>query len=253
MQHRIPKLTSILIIFTIIMSINIFTFTVLSKAKQPRIIEKTSQNIEKVTILDENASIPDRPMLAIKKTINATLIDGKTGASLVRPLQWIRVNITIENIGNRTAYNLTIIDPEFTPWVSTSLNVTEQNYVEVDVNSTIFYYYYFQPLIEGNFTIEATEVIYHDVNSTEYRAYSQRFSILSLFEEHEEILDATLWLQLLYYSLGILGFIGLVVLVDYLIHRKPFKKKEMVKKAEPTKLVSKQKQRKKQKKVRKKR
>ena len=57
---------------------------------------------------DVNDTIPARPILSVKKTVNTTLLES---------LEWVRINVTIKNVGNRTAYNLTITDPLFGSWV----------------------------------------------------------------------------------------------------------------------------------------
>lgn len=181
-----------------------------------------------------NDTIPDRPFLEIKKDLNLTLlvpnIEKKTFQ--VEPGQAINVNISIRNIGQKTAYNLTIVDPSFADWAISSLNITTQKYVIVQPNATVFYYYYFVPILEGNYTLESTEVNYFHLNGTEYRSFSQRFNILSILEEVEKTIEGELWVKILIYCLVIVGAIGLVVVGDYfLIRRKRLKTKKVVKRA----------------------
>jgi uncharacterized repeat protein (TIGR01451 family) len=79
---------------------------------------------------DDNDTIPARPILSVKKAINTTLLES---------YEWIRINVTIKNVGNRTAYNLTVTDPLFGSWVYSTLNLTVQKYVIVEINATIIY------------------------------------------------------------------------------------------------------------------
>ncbi|MFW9852209.1 MAG: hypothetical protein ACFFDS_04670 [Candidatus Thorarchaeota archaeon] len=181
-----------------------------------------------------NDTIPDRPFLEVKKNLNLTLlvpnIEKKTYR--VEPGQIINVNISIKNIGQKTAYNLTIFDPSFADWAISSLNMNTQRYVIVQPNATVFYYYYFVPILEGNFTLESTEVNYFHLNGTEYRSFSQRFNIYSIVEEIEEVIQGELWSKILIYCIVISGVIGLVVAGDYiLVRRRRVKTKKVVKKA----------------------
>ncbi|MHA1199079.1 MAG: hypothetical protein ACTSQF_07000 [Candidatus Heimdallarchaeaceae archaeon] len=161
-----------------------------------------------------NDSFLQRPILDIAKTVNATTINPDEDV-------WIRVNVTLKNIGNATAYNLTSVDPDFGEWAVSSLNVTQQRWVIVEVNATAYYFYYFKPLIEGNFTIEPTDIVYVDINGTEYHAQSQRFTIISVNPGSIEAIDAELWLNILYYSIIIAGALGAIVLFDFFVIKRP--------------------------------
>ncbi|MCE7740898.1 MAG: hypothetical protein GOP50_00440 [Candidatus Heimdallarchaeota archaeon] len=161
-----------------------------------------------------NDSFLQRPILDIAKTVNATTVNPDEDV-------WIRVNVTLKNIGNATAYNLTSVDPDFGDWAISSLNVTQQKWVIVEVNATTYYFYYFKPLVEGNFTIEPTDIVYVDINGTEYHAQSQRFVILSIKPESLEVIDAELWLNILYYSIIIAGALGAIVLFDLFVLKRP--------------------------------
>lgn len=181
-----------------------------------------------------NDTIPDRPLLDVRKTLNLTLIvpniDKKTYR--VEPGQTINVNVSIKNIGQRTAFNLTIVDPSFEDWAISSLNITTQRYVIVQPNATVFYYYYFIPVLEGNYTLESTEINYFHLNGTEYRAFSQRFNIYSIIEEIEQVIEGELWSKILIYCVVISGSIGLVVTGDYiLIRRRRAQTKKVTKRA----------------------
>ena len=88
-----------------------------------------------------NDTIPDRPILSIVKTINGSIV--APNVVQVQPNITLRVDVLIKNIGNRTAYNLTSTDPGFEDWALPSLNLTNQRFVKVGINATIFYFYYF--------------------------------------------------------------------------------------------------------------
>lgn len=161
---------------------------------------------------DNETIIPPRPILAIEKSVNATLIE---------PGQWIHVEVNITNIGNGTAYNLTIIDPAFSNISFIGYNYTEQRFVQVDANASIYYHYYFQGIEQGNYTLEATEITYFDINGTEYKSYSDRFNILVLKQEEIPVLESDLWWQLFYYIIAVTVGLSLVVAVDYFIFVRP--------------------------------
>ncbi len=182
------------------------------------------QNVEISTITTENNISPifnqvndsflNRPILDISKDVNDTEINPDNN-------EWIFVNITIKNIGNLTAYNLTTVDPSFSDWAISSLNLTTQNYVIVEPNATIYYNYYFKPIEEGNFTLEPTTIEYYNITEEEFHAQSQRFVIISIKPQNVVVLDKKLWLNILYYSLAIAAGIGALVLGDYLLFKRP--------------------------------
>jgi hypothetical protein len=193
-----------------------------------------------------NDTIPDRPFLEVRKDLNLTLlvpnIEKKTYQ--VEPGQKIRVNVTIKNNGQRTAFNLTIVDPSFSDWAISSMNMTTQKYVIVQPNATVFYYYYFLPILEGNYTLESTVVNYFHLNGTEYRAFSQRFNIYSFIEEVEEAIEGELWSRILIYCIVISGSIGLVVTGDYILVRRRRERTKKVVKRAPVQKSKKQQKRK---------
>jgi len=161
-----------------------------------------------------NDSFLNRPILDISKDVNDTEINPDNN-------EWIFVNVTIKNIGNLTAYNLTTVDPSFSDWAISSLNLTTQNYVIVEPNATIYYNYYFKPIEEGNFTLEPTTIEYYNITEEEFHAQSQRFVIISIKPQNVVVLDKKLWLNILYYSLAIVAGIGALVLGDYLLFKRP--------------------------------
>ncbi len=162
-------------------------------------------------VLAGNDTIPARPIIAVRKTINETQVN---------PLQWIQVNVTIQNIGNRTAYNLTIFDSMYNDWAIATKSYEVQKYVQIDINTTIFYSYHYKILREGNFSILPTTVDYVDVNGTEYFSRSIRFNVLSIVIEDVELIEKELWLNVLWYSLSITGALVIAVLVDYIFLRR---------------------------------
>ncbi len=161
-----------------------------------------------------NDSFLERPILDVSKSVNATVINPDLS-------EWICVNVTITNISNYTAYNLTTTDPGFEDWAVSSLNVTEQKWVIIENNASVYYFYYFKPLSEGNFTLEPTDIVYVDVNGTEYHAQSQRFIIIVIKPESIEVIDAELWLNILYYTIIISGVLGAIVLFDLFVIKRP--------------------------------
>jgi hypothetical protein len=190
-------------------------------------ISKSQDTINEIGF-NVNDTLPARPLLSIVKTINGSII--APNLIQVQPNTTIRVDVTIKNVGNRTAYNLTTTDPGFEDWAIRSLNLTTQRFIKVGINSTIYYRYYFKSVIEGNFTIASTSIDYigkEDDVITEYNARSQRFYIYSIKIENIAIIEGSLWVKILYYTLGISAALGSIIFIDYLILRR---KKDTTKK-----------------------
>ena len=205
--------------FTVFLTILLFLGIPISKAAlNPISITNNGINsnttINNNSLLQVNDTLPPRPILSIEKTINATDVQPN--------IDWIRVNITIKNIGNRTAYNLTVRDPSFNDWAVSTLNITEQDFVQIDINATVFYFYFMQTTVEGNFTLESTEITYFNETGPEYNARSQRFNIKSISIINIPPIRGELWVKILYYCLGITGGLGLIVLIDYAIVKQIF-------------------------------
>lgn len=191
-------------------------------------VEDYQQTVIVPNLDQENDTLKNRPILVIEKSINASPIqseDVEVTSYLIRPNEWIRVNVTITNVGNESAYNLTTVDPSFEEWVIGSLNLTTQRYIQVDVNATIFYFYYFQAKLEGNFTLEATSVNYVNGTGIEYFSSSQRFNLFVEVVAEEYVLESDLWLNIFYFCLGVVGVLGAVILVDRYAIQKVHKRK----------------------------
>jgi len=237
MQRRI---TSKLVVFTIITLITSVTMT---STTNSNVYSYSNYNTNSIGVTDSlknspiNDSFLQRPIMSIEKTVNSTVINPENDA-------WIRVNITITNLGNATAYNLTTIDPGFEDWALTSLNLTEQKWVIIDVNASAFYFYYFKPIIEGNFTLEPTDIVYVDINGTEYHAQSNRFVIISIKPSSIEIIDTELWLNILYYSLIIAGALSAIVIFDFFVIKRSKEVKKVKTKAKDKKGATSQKSKK---------
>ncbi len=214
-------------------------------------ISRKSDTIDNIKF-SANDTLPDRPILSIIKTINGSIV--APNVIQVQPNTTIRVDVSIKNIGNRTAYNLTSTDPGFEDWALSSLNLTTQRFVKVGVNATIFYFYFFTSIIEGNFTIASTTIDYIGRNGTElneYNARSQRFYIISIKEENIAIIERSLWIKIFYYCLGISAALGAIVGVDVLIlRRRAGKTKKPVRRGSEPREKTKQQQKRKVKKRR---
>ncbi len=226
MQHRIGTKLVVYLIITLFASL---AFNQSSIQRNVLALSEDHSNTNKINNFPKLSPINDsflqRPILDIAKTVNTTEVNLDNNV-------WIRVNVTIRNIGNATAYNLTSVDPEFNEWAVSSLNVTQQRWVIIEVNASAYYYYYFRPILEGNFTLEPTDIVYVDINGTEYHAQSQRFTILSFRPENIAVIDAELWLNILYYSLIIAGSLASIVLFDYFVIKRSKDVKKVKEKVE---------------------
>jgi len=85
-------------------------------------------------VFSVNDTLPARPLLSIIKTINGSII--APNVIQIQPNTTIRVDVTIKNIGNRSAYNLTSTDPGFENWALTSLNLTTQRFIKVGITTS---------------------------------------------------------------------------------------------------------------------
>ena len=215
MQHRFRTKLVVYLIITLFASL---AFNQLSNQRNVLVLSenvtKTNKTYNLPKLSPINDSFLQRPIIDVEKTVNTTEVNLDDNV-------WIRVNVTITNIGNATAYNLTTVDPEFNEWAVSSLNVTQQRWVIIEVNASAYYYYYFKPILEGNFTLEPTDIVFVDINGTEYHAQSQRFNILSFRPENIAVIDAELWLNILYYRLIIAGSLAAIVLFDYFVIKRP--------------------------------
>ncbi len=197
---------------------------------------ETSNHSDKSILQETNDTLPSRPILSIRKSINAT-IDDKTYKT--EPNQWLKVTIVIKNIGNRTAYNLTITEPLLPSLVSKTIDYYSRNFVEVDINATIYFDYYLLIVKEGKFAIESTTIEYQNNKGHEYSAYSQRFELTSILPEKVEIIEADLWLNVLWYSLAIGGFFIIIITTQYIYEKiQEGKSKKSKKSKEPARKIS---------------
>lgn len=239
------KIYSTLTVFlTILLFVGLPMARAANQTSNNIVISKSQETINDISF-NVNDTLPARPVLSIVKTINGSII--APNVIQVQPNTTIRVDVTIKNVGNRTAYNLTTIDPGFEEWALKSLNLTTQRFIKVGINATIYYLYYFTTVIEGNFTIPSTTIDYfgkEDDIISEYNARSQRFYIYSIKIENIGIIEGSLWIKILYYTLGISAALGSIVLADIIILRRKKDKTKKVEKREPTKVPKSKKQQK---------
>jgi uncharacterized repeat protein (TIGR01451 family) len=152
-----------LIIFSL--SISFFVFT------QPVTGNKVSVSIK-------NESNLTYPRLFVTKTIDEheAILD-KT----------IVVTITIKNIGNQTAYNVTFIDQLNHPWIFEVSGLTHLSYNQIGDNETRQFSYLITPKSLGTFSLYSAKVEYYhsEVSSIKYTAFSNDFEI-SVIEPPED-------------------------------------------------------------------
>ncbi len=239
-------ITTLAVFLTILMFVGLPIAQAYNQTTVITNISRKSDTINNIGF-SKNDTLPARPLLSIVKIINGSIVE--PNVIQVQPNITIRVDVTIKNIGNRTAYNLTTTDPGFEDWALTSLNLTTQRFIKVGINATIYYFYYFTSIIEGNFTLESTTIDYIGKNGTElneYNARSQIFYIFSIKEENIAIIEGSLWIKIFYYCLGISAALGAIVGIDVIIlRRRAGKTKKSVRKGlEPTEKSKKQQKRK---------
>ena len=89
------------------------------------------------------------------------------------------VTITIRNIGNSTAYNVTFIDTLNAPWVFEVAGLTKISYSWIEPNQTRIFSYIITALSLGEFQLHSARVYYRisDLTDTEFLAFSNSLDI----------------------------------------------------------------------------
>lgn len=78
----------------------------------------------------------------------------------------IVVTITIENIGNKTAYNVTFIDRLNKPWIFEISGLTELSYGQIGINETRQFSYLITTKSLGKYYLHSAQIEYYDSEIT---------------------------------------------------------------------------------------
>lgn len=118
-------------------------------------------------------------LFATKKIENAELIINRTYEARVVLGETFIISITIHNFGNKTAYNVTFIDPPSNPWVFEVEGLTKISYLEIAPNETRQFSYLVTAKSLGKFKLDAAQIDYYtsEVNPEKFVTFSNSITI----------------------------------------------------------------------------
>ncbi|MFX0122246.1 MAG: BatD family protein [Candidatus Hodarchaeota archaeon] len=92
----------------------------------------------------------------------------------------IIVTITIINIGNKTAYNVTFIDKLNQPWIFEIFGLTELSYGQIGINETRQFSYLVTAKSLGTYYLFPAQIEYYDsdLNPTKFTTISNQVEIV---------------------------------------------------------------------------
>ncbi|UCG03591.1 MAG: DUF11 domain-containing protein [Candidatus Heimdallarchaeota archaeon] len=132
-----------------------------------------SQSIKPINtpILDLKAKEASYPKLFVTKLSDRSEV--AIGDSIV-------VTVTIENIGNKTAYNVTFIDKLNQPWIFEIRGLTGLSYGQIGVNETRQFSYLVTTKALGTYYLYSAQIEYYDseINPTKFTTISNRVEIV---------------------------------------------------------------------------
>ena len=119
------------------------------------------------------------PSLFVTKVVDKTEVS--LGESFL-------VTITINNFGNKTAYNVTFIDELTAEWVFNVSGLTRISYSQIEPNETRTFSYIVTALSIGDYKLHSANVYYQDsfVNPDEYMAITNAIDI-TVVEPKEDL------------------------------------------------------------------
>lgn len=121
-------------------------------------------------MLDINNTNSSYPKLFVTKASDRSEV--AIGDSIV-------VTVTIENIGNKTAYNVTFIDKLNQPWIFEIKGLTELSYGQIGINETRQFSYLIITKSLGTYSLYSAQIEYYDseINPTKLITISNRVEI----------------------------------------------------------------------------
>jgi uncharacterized repeat protein (TIGR01451 family) len=117
-------------------------------------LNSISASPSKVITSQENV-----PSLFVIKTIDSSEVG--LGESFI-------VTVTIRNIGNQTAYNITFIDDVSVPWVFEVTGLTKLTYGRIEPNQTRIFSYVIKAKTIGDFELRSAYTYYHSTELGEW-------------------------------------------------------------------------------------
>lgn len=122
------------------------------------------------SILDINEKNASYPKLFVTKASDRSEV--AIGGSIV-------VTVTIKNIGNKTAYNVTFIDRLNQPWIFDISGLTELSYGQIGINETRQFSYLVTTKSLGTYSLYSAQIEYYDsdINPTKFITISNQVEI----------------------------------------------------------------------------
>jgi len=132
------------------------------------------------------ADIKDIPLVFVAK---------KPSKTKVRLYEWITITITLTNLGNGTAYNLTVIDEDYPEWTIETRNHSTRYLVPLlqpNVTIQIRYWVRITSTTYKNISLGRVIVIYRDIKNNQYKSISEETIVsieLRVIEVNIEYVD----------------------------------------------------------------
>lgn len=122
------------------------------------------------SVLDVKRIDGSYPKLFVTKTSNRDEV--VIGDSIV-------VTVTIENIGNKTAYNVTFIDKLNQPWIFEISGLTELSYGQIQSNESRQFSYLVTTKSVGTYFLYSAQIEYYDseITPTKYTTISNQVEV----------------------------------------------------------------------------
>jgi uncharacterized repeat protein (TIGR01451 family) len=122
------------------------------------------------SILDVKQDNTSYPKLFVTKTSDRDEV--VIGDSIV-------VTVTIENIGNKTAYNVTFIDKLNQPWIFEISGLTDLSYGQIQSNESRQFSYLVTAKSVGTYSLYSAQIEYYDseVTPTKFTTISNQVEI----------------------------------------------------------------------------
>ncbi len=144
----------------------------------------------------------------------------------IAPGDTISVIIRITNVGNATAYNITLIDQKVPEWVGEVIGDTTAHWEELKPNRTIIYEYKIKikDVVLTNITLGEAKIIYYDKNGTKYVIYSSK-NVIKVNLPTGTVLDwDSIWrIVIIVEGLIVIGIITLMLVLEYLSYKEYLK------------------------------
>ena len=168
-------------------------------------------------IIAQDGNEKGYPLLSLVKKVDKEEIS---------PGDTISVIIRITNIGNATAYNITLVDQKVPEWVGETIGNVTAHWEELKPNNTIIYEYKIKikDVVLTNITLGEAKLIYYDVNGTKYVVYSSK-TVIKVNLPTGTILDwDSIWRTVIIIEgLIVICVIALMLALEYLSYREYLK------------------------------